>query len=129
MRMMEKSIRVLVVDDSNVMRAIIKKMLKPFGRFDILEARDGRDAWEKLQTERVDLILSDWNMPRMKGIELLRKVRADEALAGLPFVMISAEAMDDAVAEAKEARVTFYLTKPFTPELLKAAIQDHLRPQ
>jgi two-component system, chemotaxis family, chemotaxis protein CheY len=129
LRMMGKSIRVLVVDDSKVMRNIIKKMLAPFGLFEILEAKDGKDAWEKLQKESVDLILSDWNMPRMKGIELLRKVRADGALAELPFVMVTAEAMEDNVAEATEARVTSYLTKPFTPEGLKSAIQDNLRPE
>ncbi len=127
--MTEKGIRVLVVDDSKVMRGIIRKMLAPFGNIEVLEAKDGKDAWEKLQKEPVDLVLSDWNMPRMKGIDLLRKVRADGTLGELPFIMVTAEAMGDNVAEATQARVTSYLTKPFTPEKLKSAIQDNLRPQ
>lgn len=111
------------------MRSIIRKMLAPFGDIEVLEAKDGKDAWDKLQKEPVDLVLSDWNMPRMKGIELLRKVRADGGLAELPFVMVTAEAMGDNVAEATKARVTSYLTKPFTPEKLMSAIQGNLRPE
>ena len=110
-------LRVLVVDDSKVMRGIIRKMLSARG-VDVLEAVDGKDALRVLETEVVTCIVSDWNMPRMKGIDLLRQVRQDAALAHLPFVMVTAEAMAQNVAEADAARVSSYLVKPFTAEEL-----------
>lgn len=125
--MMDKeALRILIVDDSKVMRGIIRKMLKPWTTALVLEARDGKEAWEVLQREPVDIIISDWNMPRMKGIELLKRVRASEIHADIPFVMVTAEAMDVNQAEAGEARVSGYLTKPFTPEKLRRAIETTL---
>ena len=118
-------LRVLVVDDSKVMRGIIRKMLTARG-VEVLEAADGREALGLLVTEPVNCIVSDWNMPRMKGIDLLRQVRQDAALAHLPFVMVTAEAMACNVAEADAARVSAYLTKPFTAEDLWTTLRGIL---
>ena len=112
---MDKTLRILVVDDSKVMRGVLRKMLGCDGT-EVLEAHDGKHALEVLAAEPVDCVISDWNMPRMKGIDLLRQVRQDAALAHLPFVMVTAEAMAQNVAEADAARVSAYLTKPFTAE-------------
>ena len=112
---MDKTLRILVVDDSKVMRGVLRKMLGCDGT-EVLEAHDGKHALEVLAAEPVDCVISDWNMPRMKGIDLLRQVRQDAALAHLPFVMVTAEAMAQNVAEADAAKVSAYLTKPFTAE-------------
>jgi two-component system chemotaxis response regulator CheY len=123
---MKNTARILVVDDSKVMRGIIRKMLAAFSGVCVLEARDGKDAWDLLQTEKVDVIVSDWNMPRMKGIDLLRQVRADAAMSATPFVMVTAEAQDVNHSEADEARVSSYLTKPFTPQALHTVLAPFL---
>ncbi|KHK00803.1 response regulator [Desulfovibrio sp. TomC] len=126
---MDKRLRVLVVDDSKVMRGIIRKMLGSDAT-DVLEACDGRQALELLAAEPVDCIISDWNMPRMKGIDLLRRVRGDGALADMPFVMVTAEAMAANLAEADAAKVSSYLTKPFTTDdlwnTLRRVLPDRL---
>lgn len=115
-----------MVDDSKVMRGIIRKMLAVIPGVIVLEARDGKDAWDTLQVEAVDVILSDWNMPRMKGIDLLRLVRADAARRHLPFIMVTAEAQGLNHTEADAAQVSSYLTKPFTPAALHAALTPYL---
>lgn len=122
---MEKPLRILVVDDSKVMRGVLRKMLG-CGGAEVLEACDGKQALEVLAAEPVDCVISDWNMPRMKGIDLLRRVRQDAALAHLPFVMVTAEAMARNVAEADAARVSAYLTKPFTVESLWTTLRGIL---
>jgi two-component system chemotaxis response regulator CheY len=122
---MEKPLRILVVDDSKVMRGVLRKMLGCDGT-EVLEAHDGRHALDVLAAEPVDCIISDWNMPRMKGIDLLRQVRQDAALAHLPFVMVTAEAMAQNVAEADAAKVSAYLTKPFTAEDLWTTLRGIL---
>lgn len=111
------TLRVLVVDDSKVMRGIIRKMLAAKGA-EVLEAVDGKDALRVLETENVTCIISDWNMPRMKGIDLLRRVRGDTTLAETPFIMLTAESLSTNLAEADAAGVSSYLTKPFTAEAL-----------
>lgn len=122
---MDTPLRVLVVDDSKVMRGIIRKMLGTKG-VDVLEAVDGMDALRLLETETVHCIVSDWNMPRMKGIDLLRRVRGDSALADTPFIMLTAEALSSNKAEADAARVSSYLIKPFTAEGLWRVLADTL---
>lgn len=112
---MGKRFTVLVVDDSKVMRGIIRKMLASDG-IEVMEACDGKQALERLAGQTVDCIISDWNMPRMKGIDLLRRVRGDAALAQTPFVMVTAEALAANMAEADAAEVSCYLTKPFTAD-------------
>ncbi len=122
---MEKRLRLLVVDDSKVMRSIIRRMLAPKDPV-VLEASDGNEALRVLATEPVDCIISDWNMPRMKGIDLLRRVRGDGALSKTPFIMVTAEALDANMAEADAAEVSSYLVKPFTSEDLWRVIEETL---
>ena len=117
--------KVLVVDDSKVMRGIIRKMLGQDG-VDVLEAANARQALEVLSGEPVDCIVSDWNMPGMKGIDLLRCVRGGVARADIPFIMVTAEALESNIAEADAAKVSGYLVKPFTAEELWSAIRSAL---
>ena len=112
-------IRVLVVDDMSSMRTILKALLKNMGIEKVFEAADGLMALEILRSREVDVILSDWNMPRMTGIELLRQVRSDAILKEIPFVMISAEATGENIARAIQLQVSQYLIKPITAALLE----------
>ena len=112
---MADDVKILVVDDFPIMRGIIRRMLtKRFGMDDIHEANDGVEAWKILGESPVDLIICDWNMPNMTGIDLLRKVRADRKLARLPFVMVTAEGKKENVIEATKAGATGFIIKPFT---------------
>ncbi len=120
---LDTSMRVLVVDDFATMRKIIKNILTQLGFRNIIEADDGTTAWEILQKEPVDLIISDWNMPKMSGLELLKKVRADERLKDIPFLMVTAEAQKENIIEAAKYKVSQYIVKPFTPETLKEKLE------
>jgi len=113
-----KDMRVLVVDDFSTMRRIIKNILRQLGFTNIIEADDGTTAWETLNKDRIDFVISDWNMPKMPGIELLRKVRSSEEFAALPFLMVTAEAQQENIIEAVQAKVSNYIVKPFTAETL-----------
>ena len=124
--MADKELKFLVVDDFSTMRRIVRNLLKELGFNNVEEAEDGVDALNKLQAGGFGFVISDWNMPRMKGIDLLRQVRQDAALAHLPFVMVTAEAMAQNVAEADAARVSAYLTKPFTAESLWTTLRGIL---
>ncbi|NDV21998.1 chemotaxis response regulator CheY [Desulfovibrio sp. JC022] len=113
------SMKVLVVDDFATMRRIIKNILRQIGFTNIVEADDGTTAWETLnKDDSIEFIVSDWNMPQMTGIELLRKVRASEEFADLPFLMVTAEAQQENIIEAVQAKVSNYIVKPFTPDTL-----------
>jgi len=114
----DTGMRVLVVDDFSTMRKIVKNILRQLGFNNIVEADDGSTAWETLQKDNIDFIVSDWNMPNMSGIELLRKVRASEEYADIPFLMVTAEAQQENIIEAVQAKVSNYIVKPFTPETL-----------
>ncbi len=114
---------VMIVDDFATMRRIVKNILTQLGFKNFVEADDGSVAWELLQKEPVDFIVSDWNMPKMTGIELLKKVRADEKLQDTPFLMVTAEAQKENIIEAVKARVSNYIVKPFTPETLGEKIE------
>ena len=114
----DTSMRVLVVDDFSTMRKIIKNILRQLGFNNIVEADDGSTAWETLNKDNIDFIVSDWNMPNMSGIELLRKVRGSEEYADIPFLMVTAEAQQENIIEAVQAKVSNYIVKPFTPETL-----------
>ncbi|MFP4032888.1 MAG: response regulator [Desulfococcaceae bacterium] len=106
---------ILVVDDFPIMRGIIRRMLtKRFGLNEIFEADDGVKAWKILNESSVDLVICDWNMPNMTGIDLLKKIRADPRLGKLPFVMVTAEGKKENVIEATKAGVTGFIIKPFT---------------
>jgi two-component system chemotaxis response regulator CheY len=114
----DKNMAILVVDDFSTMRRIIKNILRQLGFSNIHEADDGTTAWETLNKTRIDFVISDWNMPNMPGIELLRKVRGSEEFAALPFLMVTAEAQQENIIEAVQAKVSNYIVKPFTAETL-----------
>jgi len=118
-----KQIRILVVDDFQAMRRIIKDILKKIGYPNVLEAEDGVVAWEILMKNKIDLVISDWNMPRMTGIELLRKVRAHNDYANVPFLIVSAECEQENIVEAIKAKVSNYMVKPFTQETMEQKIE------
>mgnify|MGYP006289673771 CR=1 FL=1 len=118
----DKNMRILVVDDFATMRRIIKNILRQLGMNNVVEADDGTTGWEVLNKDNIDFIISDWNMPEMTGIELLRKVRASEEYADLPFLMVTAEAQQENIIEAVQAKVSNYIVKPFTPDTLEQKI-------
>ena len=114
----DKNMRVLIVDDFSTMRRIIKNIMRQLGFNNIVEADDGTTAWDTLNKDKIDFIVSDWNMPQMTGIELLRKVRASEEFSDMPFLMVTAEAQQENIIEAVQAKVSNYIVKPFTAETL-----------
>ena len=117
------TIKVLVVDDMSTMRRIVKNVLKEIGFSDMIEAENGQDALNKLKAGDIGLIVSDWNMPVMQGIELLRAVRADPELKHLPFLMVAAEAQKENIVEAVQSGVSNYVVKPFTAEALQGKLE------
>ena len=125
MSMIDTSLKVLVVDDMSTMRRIVKNVLKQIGFSDMIEAENGQDALNKLKTADagIGLVVSDWNMPVMQGIELLRAVRADPDLKHLPFLMVTAEAQKENIIEAVQAGVSNYVVKPFTAEALQGKLE------
>ncbi len=114
--MPDLNMKILVVDDFATMRRIEKNILKQLGFNNILEADDGTTALELLRQEKIQFIISDWNMPQMPGIELLKEVRKNEAWKEIPFLMVTAEGQKENVLEAVKQKVTNYIVKPFTPE-------------
>jgi two-component system, chemotaxis family, chemotaxis protein CheY len=118
----DPNMRVLVVDDFSTMRRIVKNILRQIGFTNIVEADDGTTAWEVLNKDRIEFVISDWNMPQMTGIELLRKVRSSEEFADMPFLMVTAEAQQENIIEAVQAKVSNYVVKPFTAEIMKQKI-------
>ena len=117
---------VLVVDDYNTMRRIIRNLLTQLGFASIDEATDGSDALAKLRDRNYGLVISDWNMEPMTGLQLLQEVRADSRLKALPFIMITAESKTENVVEAKKAGVNNYIVKPFNADTLKKKIESVL---
>ncbi len=108
----------LVVDDFSTMRRIVRGLLKELGFLNVDEAEDGVVALARLKSEAFDFVVSDWNMPNMTGIELLRAIRADAALAHLPVLMVTAEAKKENIIEAAKAGANGYVVKPFTAATL-----------
>jgi two-component system chemotaxis response regulator CheY len=121
------NIKILIVDDFATMRKIIKNILIQLGFKDVLEADDGTTALELLKKQKVDLIIADWNMPKMSGIELLKAIRSNENLKNIKFIMVTAEAQKESVIEAIKHRVNQYVVKPFTPETLKEKLEKVFR--
>jgi two-component system chemotaxis response regulator CheY len=117
--MVDKNMRILVVDDAQTMRRIVINLLRQLGFTNMQEADDGTTAWERLSMEPFDLIISDWNMPKMTGIDLLRKVRADDKYKATPFIMVTAEGKRENVIAAVQAGVNNYIVKPFNAAILK----------
>jgi two-component system, chemotaxis family, chemotaxis protein CheY len=121
--MVDKSIKILIVDDFATMRKVVRNLLKQVGYEDIVEAEDGVMALKALKSQKIDVVVSDWNMPNMSGLELLKAVRADAELAKTPFLMVTAEALQDNVVAAVKAGVNNYIVKPFTAEVLNEKIR------
>nr|MBF0221625.1 response regulator [Desulfobulbaceae bacterium] len=120
------SMKVLVVDDFATMRRILKNILSQLGYKHIIEADDGTTAMGVLKQEKIDLIISDWNMPKMTGLELLKNVRSNPDLAPIPFIMVTAEAQQDNIILAVKAKVSQYIVKPFTADTLGEKIKKVL---
>ncbi|MBW2599305.1 MAG: response regulator [Deltaproteobacteria bacterium] len=118
----DKNMKILVVDDFATMRKVIKNLLKQVGYINIVEADDGVAALRILKSQKMDFIISDWNMPNMNGLEFLKAVRADNELSGLPFLMVTAEGLKENVVLAVKAGVSNYIVKPFTAEVLNEKI-------
>ncbi len=116
--------KVLVADDSGVMRKIIVRSLNAVGVTEIVEAGDGAEGWAKIQEEPVDLVLTDWNMPNVSGLEFLKKIR--EAGLEIPVIMVTTEAEKTKVIEAIQAGVTDYLCKPFESEELREKLDKYV---
>jgi len=114
-----KNMRILVVDDFQTMRRIIINLLRQLGFNNVAEAADGQQALDKVRAEQIDLIVSDWNMPNMTGIEFLKHVRADEKTKKIPFIMVTAEGKKESVIAAVHAGVSNYIVKPFNAATLK----------
>jgi len=117
------SLKVLVVDDMSTMRRIVKNVLKQIGYTDLHEAEDGEKGLKKLKEGGFGLVVSDWNMPVMMGIDMLRAIRADPDLKHIPVLMVTAEAQKENIIEAVQAGVSNYVVKPFTADALLEKLQ------
>lgn len=119
----DRNIEILIVDDFNTMRRIVKTCLKQLGFENITEAEDGQAALNKLQNGQFKLVISDWNMPNMMGIDLLKAVRADNNLQKIPFIMVTAEGQKENILEAVKSGVSNYIVKPFTADILQQKLE------
>jgi two-component system chemotaxis response regulator CheY len=119
---LNKNMRVLIVDDYNTMLRILRNLLRQLEFVNVDEATNGQEALDKMQREPFDLVISDWNMAPMTGLDLLRSVRADASLRKTPFIMVTAESKTENVIAAKQAGVSNYIVKPFNAETLRAKI-------
>lgn len=120
--MLDQNMKILVVDDFSTMRRIIRNILKEIGYTNVDEADDGSTALEKLKGGNFDFVITDWNMPNMPGIELLKNIRQDPVLKATPVLMVTAEAAKENVVTAVQAGVNNYIVKPFTAAALKERI-------
>lgn len=122
----QTDLKFLVVDDFSTMRRIIKNLLHDLGYANVTEADDGNSALPILKAGGIDFLITDWNMPGMPGLELLKQVRADPKLASMPVLMLTAEAKREQIVEAAQAGVSGYVIKPFTAAILKEKIDKIL---
>ncbi len=122
----KKDMAILVVDDYKTMLRIIRNLLKQLDFNNVDEATDGSEALKKLRDKEYGLVISDWNMEPMTGLQLIREVRSDKKLKKLPFIMVTAESKTDNVVAAKEAGVSNYIVKPFNAETLKQKLASVL---
>ena len=118
----DKKMRILVVDDFSTMRRIVKNILKQLGYTNVVDADDGTTAWEVLNKDNIDFVITDWNMPNMSGLELLKKIRNSEEFAAMPVLMVTAEAQQENIIEAVQAGVSNYIVKPFTADAIEQKI-------
>jgi len=119
LNMADPNLRFLVVDDFSTMRRIVRNLLKELGFQNVEEAEDGVDALNKLRAGAFDFVVSDWNMPNMDGLDLLKTIRADAVLAKLPVLMVTAEAKKENIVAAAQAGASVYVVKPFTAATLE----------
>ncbi len=119
---LDKNMKVLVVDDFSTMRRIVKNLLRDLGFTNIQEADDGSTALPMLQGGEFDFVVTDWNMPGMQGIDLLKAIRADASLSHIPVLLITAEAKKEQIVMAAQAGVNGYIVKPFTAATLKTKL-------
>ena len=124
---MSSELRFLVVDDFSTMRRIVKNLLQELGYANVQEADDGNTALPMLKNGNFDFVITDWNMPQMPGLELLKAVRADEKLKHLPVLMVTAEAKREQIVEAAQAGVSGYVIKPFTAQTLSEKLNKILQ--
>ena len=117
--MVNKSIKILVVDDFPTMRRIVRNLLKELGFENVDEAEDGQMALDKLRGGSFDFVVSDWNMPNLDGLAMLKQIRADPAMARLPVLMVTAEAKKENIVAAAQAGASGYVVKPFTAATLE----------
>ena len=122
--MSDMNMKILTVDDFSTMRRIVRNILRQLGYNNIVEAEDGAAGLEILQNQEIDFVISDWNMPNMTGLELLKAIRNDAKLKDLPVLLVTAEALKENVLEAVKAGVNGYIVKPFTAETLKEKIDS-----
>jgi len=120
---LDLKVPILVVDDSSTMTQIIRSLLHRIGFNDIDAAKDGDAALKQLRCKKYGLVISDWNMEPMSGLDLLRRVRTDRVLESIPFIMVTAESKIDNVIAAKDAGVSDYIVKPFTAQTLRSKIE------
>jgi len=120
---LDKNMKILIVDDFSTMRRIIKNLLRDLGFTNTDEADDGNSALPMLKSGRYDFLVTDWNMPGMTGLDLLKNVRADDSLKHLPVLMVTAEAKREQIVAAAQAGVNGYVVKPFTAAVLKEKIE------
>ena len=118
----DPNMKILVVDDMSTMRRIVKNILKQLGFSNMEEAENGQEALQKLRADTFGFVVSDWNMPVMPGIAMLRAIRADEKLKHIPVLMVTAEAQKENLIEAIQAGVNNYVVKPFTAETMQEKI-------
>ena len=116
---MDKGMNILVVDDFPTMRRIVRSLLKELGFTNVEEAEDGQEALGKLKGGDFEFVVSDWNMPNLDGLEMLKQIRADEAMKALPVLMVTAEAKKENIVAAAQAGANGYIVKPFTAATLE----------
>ncbi|MEQ4922434.1 chemotaxis response regulator CheY [Proteus hauseri] len=117
--MASKDLKFLVVDDFSTMRRIVRNLLKELGFTNVDEAEDGADALAKLRNSKIDFVITDWNMPNMDGLELLKNIRSDAGLTATPVLMVTAEAKKENIIAAAQAGASGYVVKPFTAAILE----------
>lgn len=117
--MADKNLNFLVVDDFSTMRRIVRNLLKELGYTNVEEAEDGADALTKLKNGQFHFVVSDWNMPNLDGLEMLKKIRADDNLKDLPVLMVTAEAKKENIIAAAQAGASGYVVKPFSAAVLE----------
>jgi two-component system, chemotaxis family, chemotaxis protein CheY len=118
-------LKFLVVDDSVTMRRIVVNSLKTIGHNEFVEAGDGREALTKLQADdSINFVITDWNMPDVSGLELVKSIRSDDKFGTIPILMVTTRGLKEDILEALQAKVNNYVVKPFTPQVLKEKIEQ-----